>query len=226
MKDKKVAIMQPYFFPYIGYFQLINSADVYVNLDHVNFMKRSYMTRNLLKNNTEIKVQVSKSSQNTPCNKTYVNFEHNYAKNFLKKIEFLYSKSKNYKEILQEIVLPGLEERVTTISSFNLAIIKKVCRYLNIETTILDSSEPFDSGLKFEDGLIDITKKIDGTTYVNALGGQSLYSKENFAKRGIELKFIRMESVELEDPYLSILHQIFQYPKDHIIKQISGYSLI
>ena len=46
----KIGIMQPYFFPYIGYFQLINEVDVYVNLDHVSFMKRSYMTRNTLKN--------------------------------------------------------------------------------------------------------------------------------------------------------------------------------
>ena len=47
----KIGVMQPYFFPYLGYFQLINEVDVYVNLDHVSFMKRSYMTRNILKNN-------------------------------------------------------------------------------------------------------------------------------------------------------------------------------
>lgn len=55
---KSVAIMQPYFFPYLGYFQLIDSVDVYVNLDHVSFMKRSYMTRNVLKNDTAIQVRV------------------------------------------------------------------------------------------------------------------------------------------------------------------------
>ena len=46
----RVGIMQPYFFPYIGYFQLIDAVDIYVNLDHVSFMKRSYMTRNSIKN--------------------------------------------------------------------------------------------------------------------------------------------------------------------------------
>ena len=52
----KIGVMQPYFFPYLGYFQLINEVDVYVNLDHVSFMKRSYMTRNTLKNNVAINI--------------------------------------------------------------------------------------------------------------------------------------------------------------------------
>ena len=63
----RVAIMQPYFFPYLGYFQLIDAVDVYVNLDHVSFMKRSYMTRNQIKNNTTINIPVSGGSQNKTC---------------------------------------------------------------------------------------------------------------------------------------------------------------
>ena len=88
--------MQPYFIPYIGYFQLIDSVDTYVNLDHVSFMKRSYMTRNVLKNNTPINVNVWGASQNKKCNEIYVNFENNYIPKFLKTLENLYSKELNY----------------------------------------------------------------------------------------------------------------------------------
>ena len=80
----KVGVMQPYFFPYLGYFQLINAVDVYVNLDHVAFMKRSYMTRNMLKNNTPISIPVKNASQNTPCSQTFVDISENYLSKFYK----------------------------------------------------------------------------------------------------------------------------------------------
>ena len=68
----KIGIMQPYFFPYIGYFQLIHAVDTYIVLDHVAFMKRSYMTRNTLKNNTPINIPVSGGSQNKSCREVTV----------------------------------------------------------------------------------------------------------------------------------------------------------
>ena len=77
----KIGIMQPYFFPYIGYFQLINDVDIYVNLDHVSFMKRSYMVRNTLKNNTQINIPVSNGSQNKICTEVNVLLSNNYNKN-------------------------------------------------------------------------------------------------------------------------------------------------
>ena len=67
-----IGIMQPYFFPYIGYFQLIQAVDSYVNLDHVSFMKRSYMTRNQLKNNIPINISVLRASQNEICKNTII----------------------------------------------------------------------------------------------------------------------------------------------------------
>lgn len=226
MEDKKVAIMQPYFFPYIGYFQLINAVDVYVNLDHVSFMKRSYMTRNTLKNNVSINVHVNKGTQNISCNKTTVNFEHNYINNTIKTLHNLYSKSTRYEEIMNCIVLPELFERQISISTFNINLIKKICNYLDIRTEIIETSSNINDGLKGSLELINITKKLSGSTYINAPGGQKLYSKEEFSKEGLNLKFISMNELDLQDPYLSILHQLFQYPKEHLKNQIVDYRLI
>lgn len=223
--NKKVAIMQPYFYPYIGYFQLIHAVDVYVNLDHVAFMKRSYMTRNMIKNNVPINVQVNRGTQNMACNKITVNFEHNYQEKFLKTLKSLYSKSERYDEIISTIVQPSLVKDAT-ISSFNFEIIKKICQYLNIKTIMLDTSEGLNDGFKNETGLIKISKNLNADTYINSIGGQKLYSKQNFLNEGLQLKFISMGNIELENPYLSMLHQLFVYSKEHLAIQISNYSLI
>lgn len=217
--------MQPYFFPYIGYFQLIHCVDTYVNLDHVSFMKRSYMTRNVLKNNTTINVNVWNASQNKRCNEIYVNFENNYISKFLKTLENLYSKELHYEIILNEIILPEFVDREITISKFNLNLIKRICNYLDIKTKIIDTSDDL-TNLKREEGLKEIVKKFNSKNYVNAIGGQSLYTKENFKKDGIDLNFIEMGNVNFDNKYASILDLLFRHNKEHIKEQITNYKLI
>jgi hypothetical protein len=221
----KIGIMQPYFFPYIGYFQLIHCVDTYVNLDHVSFMKRSYMTRNVLKNNTPINVNVWGASQNKKCNEIYVNFENNYISNFLKKLENLYSKESNYDIILNDIILPEFINREVTISELNLNLIKRICDYLDIQTKIINTSNGFTT-LKKEKGLKSIIKQIGSNVYINAIGGQSLYNKEDFKNDNIELNFIKMGNVDFDNKNSSILDLLFRYDKSHIQKQIVNYKLI
>jgi hypothetical protein len=219
--------MQPYFFPYIGYFQLISAVDVYVNLDHVSFMKRSYMTRNQVKNNTHINVQVTDASQNKRCKDILVNFDHGYMSKFQKTIENLYKKTENYDYVMNDIILPTFSESKISVSDLNFSSIKRICSYLDISTKMIDTSENLClSDEKKQHGLKSITKKLGGDTYVNAIGGTKLYEKEDFFKDGISLHFIKMGDVKLQDPYLSILHQLFVYPKEHIKEQILNYSLV
>ena len=217
--------MQPYFFPYIGYFQLIHCVDTYVNLDHVSFMKRSYMTRNTLKNNTTINVNVWKASQNKKCNEIYVNFENNYIPKFLKTLENLYSKELHYETILNEIILPEFIDRKITISKFNLNLIKRICNYLDIKTKIIDTSENL-TKLKKGEGLKEITKHFNSKSYINAIGGQSLYNKEDFKNDNIQLSFIEMGNVVFDNKYTSILDLLFRYNKEYIKEQIRNYKLI
>jgi len=220
-----VGIMQPYFFPYLGYFQLIDCVDTYVNLDHVSFMKRSYMTRNMLKNNTPINVNVWGASQNKKCNEIYVNFENNYISNFFKTLENLYSKELNYNIILNDIILPEFINRKVTISEFNLNLIKRICNYLDIQTKIINTSVGLTT-LKKGEGLKSITKQMGSNVYVNAIGGQSLYNKEDFKNDNIELNFIEMGNVDFDNKYSSILDLLFRYDKSYIQKQIKNYKLI
>jgi hypothetical protein len=221
----KIGIMQPYFLPYIGYFQLIDSVDVYVNLDHVSFMKRSYMVRNVLKKDTKINLNVHNASQNKKCNETLVNLNDNYISKYKKTIHHLYSKSLNYNTITDEIINPCFVNKEITISEFNFDLIRKISNYLLIDTIFVNSSEGLTNKKKGE-GLIEITKSLEGDVYVNAIGGQSLYQKEIFEKYDVELKFVKMGNVKFENPYVSILDHLYNLPKDKIIQELKNYILI
>jgi len=217
--------MQPYFFPYIGYFQLIHAVDTYVNLDHVSFMKRSYMTRNTLKNNTSINVNVYNGSQNKSCNEILVNFENKYVDKFTRTLQMLYVKSPYYSEIIDNIITPNFINREVSISQFNIETIKSICLYLDIQTQIINTSEGM-TELKKGDGLKEITNKLGGGEYVNAIGGQALYTKENFKQSNIDLYFVKMGDVEFDNKYASILDLLFTYPKEYIQQQLLKYTLI
>jgi len=221
----KIGIMQPYFFPYIGYFQLIDAVDIFVNLDHVSFMKRSYMVRNKIKDDININVPVIKGSQNKSCCETYVNFSNHFVPKFIKKLKHLYSKEKNYEIVLNYIILPNFIDSKISISNFNLKIIKNVCQYLDIKTKIIDSSLNITNKNK-EEGLKEIVHKLNGDTYINPIGGQSLYNKKDFKKSNINLFFIKMDEVEFNNKFSSILDILFLYDKEHIKQQLKKYSLI
>ena len=217
--------MQPYFFPYIGYFQLIDVVDTYVNLDHVSFMKRSYMVRNTLKNDVRVTIPVSNGSQNKNCVDVFVNFDDKWFSKLLKKVENLYSKSKNYSEIMDKFIVPLNDYNKLSISQFNLNSIKNVCDYLDIETNIIDSSVNM-TELKKADGLIDISKKLKHDSYVNAIGGQQLYQKDYFKSKDIELSFIEMGDVQFKNKYASILDLLFEYDKEYIKGELKKYKLV
>lgn len=222
----KIGIMQPYFFPYIGYFQLIQAVDIYVNLDHVSFMKRSYMTRNTLKDGVKINIPCSGASQNKKCKEVNVLFDGVWENKFATTLHQLYSKEKNYQNILEQILIPWstlfYNQQQISISELNYRSILYVNDYLDIKTKIIHTSEGLTYKKKNE-GLQDIIKHFEGTHYINAIGGQSLYTKEDFATQGIDLKFIKNKS---ELPNTSILDLLFRYDKEIIKQELNNYELI
>lgn len=224
-----VGIMQPYFFPYVGYFQLIDAVDVYVNLDHVSFMKRSYMTRNVLKNNISINIPVSGGSQNKTCLEVTALTDNKWFSKFEKTLELLYKKELQYKLVLEKIIYPWKENILSTnrsvsISECNFSSIHHICDYLDIESRFYSSKNI--TNKKKNEGLQEIVKYYDGDIYINAIGGQKLYSKEDFASQGIDLKFIKMGEVQFDNPYSSILDILFRYDKEYIKNELKKYTLL
>lgn len=194
----KTAIMQPYFFPYLGYFQMFNAVDKFVLLDDVNFIKRGYINRNsiLLSGKVhQFSIPLEKPSQNKLINETKLSFHQKDKENFLKTIQVAYKKAPFFNDfypILEAIVL-NEENDLTKFLKFSFEQVKK---YLNLNTEILLSSEiEKDTSLKAQDRIIEINKKLGSTIYINAIGGQELYNKDTFKDIGIELKFIKMQNI-------------------------------
>lgn len=189
----KVGIMQPYFMPYIGYWQLINAVDKFVILDDVNYITRGYINRNTILLNGRpyrFTIPIEKASQNKRINETTLSFTQKNKEDFLKTITYAYGKSLYFADVMPVIteVVNNTENDLTKFIWFS---IEKILAYLDINTEILLSSElDKDNTLKAEMRIIEICKKLGADTYINPCGGRALYNHYDFEKEGIELFFL------------------------------------
>jgi len=192
----KTAIMQPYLFPYIGYFQLINAVDQFVIYDDVAYIKNGWINRNRYLLNGQAKyftLSLAGASSFRPINLTFIldDEKHKTKEKVLKTLVMAYSRAPFFKAVhglIAEIIL----NPDNNIATYNENSIRKVCAYLDIHTKIVMSSViEKDRSLKAQARVIAVCKNLNTNTYVNAIGGKSLYAKEIFEKNGLELKFLR-----------------------------------
>ena len=195
---KKIAIMQPYFFPYIGYWQLISAVDIFVLYDDVNYIKKGWINRNnilLNKSKHLITIPLLNVSQNKHINECIISDDDKIINNIIKTINLAYRKAPYY-----NLVFPTLEKIIKTKGSISDLVLKSVLwikEYLNIDTEIiLSSSIGKNNELKGQDKIIEIVKKLNGNHYINAIGGQELYDKEIFNNNEIKLNFIKMKEIK------------------------------
>ena len=233
----KLAIMQPYLFPYIGYFQLIQAVDDFVLYDDVNFRKQSWLNRNrILLNGKEhlFTIPCKGISSYKRINEVQLDNDKKPLVKFQKLIEQAYRKAPNYistKELIDKVV----DKNPTNISELGKTSIMEVCKYLDIKTNILSSSEHFSDSAEIhkEHRILDICKKMGATQYINAQGGQELYSKNEFLKHQIDLNFLIPNSnmmynqINSEDfiPWLSIIDVLMHNEKDKIIEFTNSFQL-
>lgn len=194
----KLGIMQPYFLPYIGYWQLMNAVDKYVIYDDVNFIKGGWINRNriLLNGKSQyFNIQMQGASSFKLINEININNnEININKN-LKTIYMAYHKApiffKVYK-LLQDI----LEKQTDNLAEYVINSIRVIADYLNITTEIvISSSINKDNSLRGQDKVIEICKKLNATDYYNAIGGMDLYSFDEFKENGINLSFLKTNDI-------------------------------
>lgn len=227
-----LAIMQPYLFPYIGYWQLINAVDSFVIYDDVNFIKQGYINRNSILSNGKSQ-QFTLELIGASSNKLIKEIEiGNNVNKILKTIKQSYIKAPFFENviILLEEILANKEKNLAKYIGYSL---EKISQYLEVNTNIVYSSNiKKDINLKAQDKVIDICKNLNTRKYINAIGGQELYSKEIFKKNGIELNFLKTEVVEYKQfkndfvPYLSIIDILMFNSKDEIKYMLSRYELV
>ena len=228
----KVGIMQPYFLPYIGYWQLINAVDKYVLYDDVQFIKGGWINRNNLLLNGDkfmFNLILNSASPNKLINEISV---HQNQSKLLKTIELSYKKAPQIKTVLP-IINQIVDFENKNLAKFIGNSITQICNYLDIKTQIIYSSElQKDNELKGQDKVISICKALKATEYLNAIGGQELYSKETFKVNDIRLEFIKTEQIEYKQfsnqfiPWLSILDILMFNSKEEINKMIINFTLI
>jgi len=226
----KLAIMQPYLFPYLGYYQLAASVDRWVFHDDVMYIKQGYINRNnILVDGAahRFSVPIRSQSDSRPIN------EHHAIPPFhkiLKVISQAYAKSPCYSRVfpLVESVLDGRETNIARMAGASL---HAVFDYLGIRIQTGWSSEMCGhQRLKGQDRVLVICKALGVSEYVNPIGGVELYDEEAFAARGIRLLFHRMRHVSYHQggfpfvPNLSMIDVLMHNDPDKATTLLREYD--
>jgi hypothetical protein len=229
----KLGIMQPYFLPYIGYFQLLNAVDKYVVYDNIQFTKKGWINRNrILQNGKDalITIPVEKDSDYLDVKDRRLSDGFD-KKKLLNQIRESYRKAPYFND-----VMPLVEEIINyddnNLFGYIYHSILKICDYLHIGTEIIISSTvDIDHSLKSKDKVIAICKALGATEYYNAIGGQELYSSIDFQKENIKLNFVTSDPIEYKQfanefvPWLSILDVIMFNSTEETDIMLKRYNL-
>lgn len=206
----KVAIMQPYFFPYIGYFQLIESADLFIIYDNIKYTKKGWINRNrLLRNGSDFvfTLPVRKDSDFLDVKDRAVAGSFDRSK-LVNQMREAYRRAPQFAEAFPVVEKAIMSPRENLFDYIRDSVVE-VCRYLAIDTRIVPSSSfAIDRTLKAEDKVLALCKSVGASTYINPIGGQELYSREEFKAQGIELKFLNSLPVsyaQFGDPFVPSL---------------------
>lgn len=229
----KLGIMQPYFFPYIGYFQLIKAVDKLVFYDDVNFIKNGWINRNRILINNQasyITVQLKDASSFKPIN--CIKFTDNRGK-LKKTIEQAYKRAPYFNGVWP-VIDASLDLRTEYVSELAMHSIEMVARYLNLDTYFEISSESYAEikSLKRTDRLKEICRVNNASQYINPIGGAKLYEKDDFASSGIALWFLKSKEIKYRQnggefvPSLSVIDAMMFNSLEEISQLLDKYELV
>ena len=230
----RLAIMQPYFMPYIGYFQLIAAVDLFIVYDNIKYTKKGWINRNrMLQNGKDVTFSLPLKSDSDYLDVRERELAGDFNRDkLLNQLKAAYRRAPYFDQTFP------LVERIVRHDEANLFrylhhSIVKTCEHLGIATEIRISSEmAVNHDLKSQDKVLALCEAVCANTYVNTMGGVALYAKEAFRERGIELKFIKPKPFEYAQfgaefvPWLSIIDVLmFNSPENVSDDVLSGFEL-
>ena len=233
----KLAIMQPYFMPHIGYFQLIKIVDKFIFYDDVTFIKQGWINRNRILINNQAKmfsIPLSNASSHVLIKDVLISeiAYQKWRKSFLNSIVFSYKKAKNYSKI-NALIEKILEKRPETISELAIKSVVEVAQYLDLKTEFEICSDVYSNTyLSGQNRVLDICINEKAITYINPVGGMELYSKSVFQEKNIELFFIKANKSVYPQfseefvPFLSIIDVLMFNDLEDIHKQLDNFTLL
>jgi hypothetical protein len=229
----KLAIMQPYFFPYLGYFQLIHAVDKFIVYDNIQYTKKGWINRNYFLRNGEkvlFSIPLKKDSDFLNVVDRKISDDFNQEK-LLNQLREAYKNAPFFNQIFPTICDIFRYEQ-DNLFDFIFNSIKKICEILNIKTEIVISSHiKIDHSLKSEEKVIALCKYEKANFYINAIGGQTLYDSKTFSNEGITLQFIEMKPLSYSQkstefvPYLSIIDVLMNVGVEGVKEHLNAFEL-
>ncbi len=232
-----LAIMQPYFLPYIGYMQLMSAVDTFVLYDDVAFINRGWINRNrLLVNGQEhlFTVPLKDASQNKRINEVMLASDPKWRSKLLKTIEQGYRKAPYYQTVmpLTEKIINFTTDSIADLVYFSLV---ELNQYLGLSTRLVQSSSVYNNvDLRAQERILDICRQEKASHYINPIGGTDLYDKPTFAQAGMELSFIKALKTDYTQvnnrnefvPWLSIIDVLMMNDVPTVNTMLGAYELV
>lgn len=230
----RLAIMQPYFMPYIGYWQLLSAVDSFVVYDNIQYTKKGWINRNrfLLNGRDELfSIPLKKDSEYLDVVQRAVAVDFNRGK-LLNQFEASYRKAPFFEAVFP-LVTSIIKAESRNLFEFLHHSIRLTAAFLDVTTPVVISSTiAIDHSLRGQDKVIALCKAMKADHYINAIGGQALYTRPSFEAQGITLSFIKTRPVAYAQfgaafvPNLSIIDVMMFNSKEVIREMLGEYDLI
>lgn len=223
--------MQPYLFPYLGYFQLMQAVDAFVVYDDVNYIKGGWINRNNIYCQGKaqlITLEIAGSSPNKLINQILVG---NNQFKFLKSLKQNYSRAPEFLSVfplLEEILMQDEKN----LAKFLYNGLRRVADYLGLHPLWhLSSDLQKNNALRGQEKVLAICEALQATQYINLPGGQALYDRESFSRHGMQLSFIHPASVSYPQfgrefvPNLSIIDVMMFNHREACSRLLREYAI-
>ena len=227
--------MQPYFFPYIGYWQLIHAVDRFVIYDDVNYIKGGWINRNRILINGEpayITIPLHQSSPYKRICEIALQPSSPWRNKLVKMVEMTYRKSPYFIEVFP-IVERIIRYESDNLSNYLMHQLQTLAIFMGINTEFVATSRTYrNSELSNQERVLDICKREGAITYINPQGGQTIYDSETFHGVGIDLRFIVMRPLSYKQratgfvPFLSIIDALMEVGSIEIKHYLDAFDLM
>lgn len=216
--------MQPYFFPYAGYFRLFSAADTFVILDCVQLPRPGWVHRNRFTNAQGrldwLTLPLARASYTTPIKDLRLRPEaRSVLETAFRRFPVLHDALNAQNPLIRRILdIPSLD-----LTGYLIGLLADVTTLLGLnKPTVRSSALGLDPQLHGQDRVLAIVKALGGSRYVNAPGGRHLYDRESFARCGVQLQFLR----EYESSMESTLSRLLTEPAHALSEEIKRESIL
>lgn len=223
-----IGIMQPYFLPYIGYFQLIAHVDRFVVYDRIEYTKKGWVNRNRMLRNgmpATFSIPLAKASDHLDVRERKVAESFDPIK-LANQFRGAYAKAPHFKATMP-LLETILKYQSQNLFDFIFYSLEQVCNFLKIDTPLdISSQVESSSNLRGQDRVLGICNDLKASTYTNPIGGLELYEANAFLKNNVELRFLQTRDITYHqfhdsfEPALSIVDVMMFNPPEQIAKML------